>query len=170
MYYRRVLPTLVLLAAIGVIWSAVLVGFLLADLPLLPMAVVAPVAAVLVLPCFLAVAANNVMARGRRRVGPRQDQRGMLRILPRWSRALSVVLFLAFLVSGITAVTGIGGSVQMRNGHYVLVERGKTTVVDKSVYDRHLAQQERATLSVLGAFGVAAAMFGSASAARGRAG
>jgi hypothetical protein len=90
----------------------------------------------------------------------------MLRVVPRWLRRVSGVLFFAFWLSTATAFIGIGGSAEIQNGQYVLNEHGTITVVDKAVYDQQLAQQDRIALSVLGAFGVAGAVLGLATAAR----
>jgi len=163
MYYRRALPMLAVMAAVGVIWGAVLVGFLFAGVEVLPLSVAAGVEAVLVLPSFL-----FGIVTGRRRFGARTDPRELLRVLPRWLRRASALLFVAFWLSGATAFIGVGGNAEIQNGQYVLDEHGTITVVDKATYERQLAQQDRIALGVLGGFGVAGAVLCLVTAARPR--
>lgn len=169
MYYQRVLRMLAVMAVVGVIWGAVLVAFLLAGVVLLPLGVAAGVEVVLVLPGFLFGVVTSGTPTGRRRFGARTDPMELLRVLPRWLRRVSAVLFFAFWLIGATAFIGIGGNAEVQNGQYVLNEHGTTTVVDKATYERQLAQQNRIVLGVLGGFGVGSAVLCLVISARGRA-
>jgi hypothetical protein len=170
MYYRRLVSMLAVMAAVGIIWGVVLIGFLLAGVELLPLGIAAGVEAVLVLPSFLFGVVTNSKATGPRRFGPRTDPLELFRVLPRWLRWASGVLFFACLLSGATAFIGVGGNAEIQNGQYVLADHGTITVVDKATYERQLAQQDRIAMSVLGAFGVGGAVLCLVSSARGRVG
>ncbi|HEY4460053.1 MAG TPA: hypothetical protein VGN81_37430 [Pseudonocardiaceae bacterium] len=168
MSLRRVLLALVVMAVIGIVWIAVLVSFLLASVELLPLGVAAGVAAVLVIPGFLAGVAT-VSGTVRRRAFMRQrDVADVFRILPRWLRWSALVLFVAFWLSAATVSIGNHGDAEIVNGQYVLNNHGTTTVVDEATYARQRALPDRMALSVLGGFGAAGAALCLVAAARRR--
>jgi hypothetical protein len=173
---RRLVLALAALAVCGVIWVAVLIGFLLANTELMPPGIAVTIAAALVVPGFLAAIVTNISAiptpttvnrwlppttverwlpsatlRARR--GPRE----LFRPLPRPLRWSCAVLFYGFILSGATAFIGIGGNADIVNGQYVLDNHGTITVVNKATWNHQLAQQDRIALSAFGAFGVAGA-------------
>ena len=164
-YYRRVLPVLAGMSAAGAAWAAVLIVGLLAGVRLLPLSVAALVAAALVIPGFAAsVLTNAANSRNRR------DRTGefwqLLSHVPKWTLAVSAGLFFAFWLAGMSSFAGIAGDAGVQHGQYVVNNHGTVTVVDKVAYDREVAHEERLALGIFGAFGVAGATLGAATAAR----
>jgi hypothetical protein len=138
----------------GVLWCAVLVAGLLGGVRLVPGAVAVSVAAVLVLPGFTAgVVTNQRIVRGR------QPQSGWVRTvwappvdLPRWARTLAGVVFLAFWLAGMCAVTGISPDPWFDGG----------------VADQEARNEERFALGMLGGVGTGGTALAAASLLRGR--
>ncbi|MET0492267.1 MAG: hypothetical protein ABW000_03955 [Actinoplanes sp.] len=157
MFSRRVLLLLDVLCVVGVLWSAVLIGGLLAGVRWLPTTLAVAVAGVLVLPGFTAGILTN-----RRAVRGRQPQSGWVRSvwappadLPRWGLILAGLLFLGFWVAGFTAFTGMDEP----DGPL------DTRTVDTAAYHR---QEQRFALGVLGGIGVGGTVLAAASAHRAR--
>jgi hypothetical protein len=166
-YYRRALPVLAGMSAAGAAWAAVLIIGLLADVRLLPLSVAALVAAALVIPGFAASVVTSA-AKRRNRSGGLGEFWQLLSHVPKWTLATSAGLFFAFWLAGMTSFAGIAGSAGIQDGQYVVNNHGTVTVIDKVAYDREVAHEERLALGVLGAFGVAGATLGAATAARAR--
>lgn len=147
MFTRRILLLLDLLCVAGVVWSAVLIGALLTGDRLFSTGVAVGVAAVLVLPGFLAgIVSNRTTFRGRR---PRDGHTPTIWRppvdLPPWALIVAGLLFLGFWLAGMSAFAGI----------------------DQDHPDHHQPQYEqRIALGVLGAFGVGGTTLAAASAAR----
>jgi hypothetical protein len=132
---RRMLLLLDLLCLAGVLWAGTLIGMLLTGRQMLPSVVAVGVAALLVLPGFLAgVVANRTTFRGR----PPRDaaQPTIWRPpvdLPHAALAVAGALFLAFWLLGMTA--------------FAAMDQDQTTPDP--------AAEQRVALGVLGGLGVA---------------
>jgi hypothetical protein len=144
---------------VGVTWSAALIVGLLAGVRLFPITIAVPIAAALVTPGFVvAVSMSASVARGRR---ARSAEFGRLFAdLPRWALITAGVLFFAFWMAAMTALGGLAGNAENRNGRYVLNNHGSITVIDKATYDNALDREERLMLGVLGGFGAGGAVLG----------
>jgi hypothetical protein len=165
----RLLLVLAAMATSGAAWAAVLIVGLLAGVRLLPTATAATVAAVLVMPGFLASIGATTRTLGRRRE-PRVGLMQLFDHLPLAARVALYGLFFAFWLAAMTSFIGIGGNAMIQDGQYVLTNHGTVTVVDKATYERQLALEQRLALGALGGFGVAAAALCSAIAVRTRRG
>lgn len=109
MFSRRALLLLDVLCLLGVLWSGTLIGLLLSGDRPFGTGLAVGVAALLILPGFLAgIVSNRTTFRGRRPAGgdtgtvwrPPVD-------LPHWAIAVAGVLFLAFWVAGLSAFAGM---------------------------------------------------------------
>ncbi|AGZ44272.1 hypothetical protein AFR_30060 [Actinoplanes friuliensis DSM 7358] len=128
------------MCAAGVLFSAVLIGGLLAGTRLLPTAVAIIVTMVLVLPGFTAGVITN-----RRTVRGRQPQSGWVRSvwsppeLPRWGIVVTGLVFLAFWAAGMSAFTGLS--------------QDDLPPGDTAAQERQVSHQQRFGLGVLGGIG-----------------
>ncbi|UQU67278.1 hypothetical protein COUCH_13835 [Couchioplanes caeruleus] len=140
MISRRVLLLLDVLCLAGVLWCGVLIAGLLRGQTLVPTGPAALVAAALVLPGFTAGIVTN-----RRALRGRRPQSWFIRDvwappvdLPRWGLVVAGVVFLAFWVAGISALTGV--SQNLHPG-------------DQVTHDRQVRHEQRFALGVLGGVG-----------------
>ncbi|WP_067502573.1 hypothetical protein [Actinoplanes sp. TFC3] len=155
MISRRALLLLDVLCLAGVLWCAVLIGGLLAGRSPLPSGLAVTLAAVLVLPGFIAGILTN-----RRGLRGRRPQSWFITSvwappveLPRWGMITAGVVFLAFWVAGLSAVTGL--SENMRPG-------------DPIAQDRQVRHEQRFALGVLGGIGTGGTALAASSLARTR--
>jgi len=150
-----VLLLLDVLCLAGVLWCAVLIAGLVGGEAALPTGWAAGVAAALVLPGFAAGIVTN-----RRALRGRRPQSWFIRDvwappvdLPRWGLVTAGVVFLAFWVAGISALTGI--SQNPRPG-------------DPVTHDRQVRHEQRFALGVLGGIGTGGAAMAAATLVRER--
>jgi hypothetical protein len=115
----RLLLVLAAMASVGAAWAAVLIVGLLAGVRLLPMTTAATIAAVLVIPGFLASIGATTRTLRRRRE-PRLGLMQLFDHLPLAARVALSGLFFAFWLAAMTSFIGMGGNATIQDGQYVL--------------------------------------------------
>ncbi|GAA0498827.1 hypothetical protein Ade02nite_83820 [Paractinoplanes deccanensis] len=139
----------------GLLWSAVLVGALVAGMRLLPSTVAVGVAAVLTVPGVIAgVIGNRWYYRTTR---PRRAWSLTAWVpphVPHWASMLAGVMFFAFWLAVVLAFAGLDGDTELRNGQYVFNDNGRLTVVTESSSERQHDLEQQISLGILGALAV----------------
>ncbi|WP_245924023.1 hypothetical protein [Paractinoplanes atraurantiacus] len=139
----------------GLMWSAVLIGALLAGVRLLPTPAAVGVAAVLAVPGVIAgVIGNRWYYRTTR---PRRAWSLTAWVpphVPHWASMLAGVMFFAFWLTVVLAFAGLNGDTEIRNGQYVLNDNGRLTVVNEANYERQQDLEQQISLGILGALAV----------------
>ena len=142
----------------GLLWSAVLIGGLLAGVRLVPTSAAVGIAAVLTLPGLIAgILGNRWYYRTTR---PRRSWRLTSWVpphVPHWASMLTGVLFFGFWLAVVVAFVGLDGATELRDGQYVINDRGRITVVSQADYQRQLDHEQQISLGVLGALAVGGA-------------
>ncbi|MGK5677664.1 hypothetical protein [Actinoplanes sp. URMC 104] len=145
------------MSSAGLLWSAALIGGLLAGVRLVPTAAAVAVAAALTVPGVIAgVIGNRWYYRTTRPRSPWSLTSWVPPHVPHWAGMLAGVLFFAFWLAVVVAFAGLDGSPELRDGQYVLTDNGRTTVVTESDHTRQDHLQQQISLGVLGALAVGA--------------
>ena len=114
----------------GLLWSAVLIGGLVAGVRLVPTAAAVGVAAALTVPGVIAGVAGNRWYYRTKRPRVRWSLTSWVPPhVPHWASMLAGVLFFAFWLAVVLAFAGLSGGTEFRDGQHVLVGNGRTTVV-----------------------------------------
>jgi hypothetical protein len=139
----------------GMVWAAVLIAGLLAGVRLLPTPAAVGVAALLSVPGVIAgVIGNRWQYRTTR---PRKAWSLTSWVpphVPHWASMLAGAIFFGFWLTVVIAFAGLNGNAEIRDGHYVLNNHGRLTVVSEADYDRQLNKEQQISLGILGAFAV----------------
>lgn len=139
----------------GLVWSAVLVAGLVAGVRLVPTAGAVGVAAALTVPGLIAGVIGNRWYYRTTRPRSRWSLTSWVPPhVPHWAGMLAGVLFFAFWLAVVVAFAGLDGDAEIREGQYVLVENGRTTVVTEADYDRQSDLEQQISLGLLGALAV----------------
>ncbi|WP_240670311.1 hypothetical protein [Actinoplanes solisilvae] len=139
----------------GLMWSAVLIGGLVGGVRLVPASVAVGVAAGLTMPGVIAGVIGNRWYYRTTRPRTRWSLTSWVPPhVPHWASMLAGVLFFAFWLAVVVAFAGMTGDAEIRDGQYVMVENGRTTVVTESDYDRQGDLEQQVSLGVLGALAV----------------
>jgi len=139
----------------ALLWSAVLIAGLMAGVRLVPTTAAVGVAAALTIPAVIAGVIGNRWYYRTTRPRSRWSLTSWVPPhVPHWASMLAGVLFFAFWLAVVVAFTGLDGNAEIRDGRYVLVENGRTTVVTESDYDRQGDLEQQISLGVLGALAV----------------
>jgi hypothetical protein len=139
----------------GMLWSAALIGGLLAGWRPVPTGVAVGVAALLTVPGAIAGAIANRLYY--RTIGPRRPWSLVSWApphVPHWAAMLAGVLFFGFWLTVVVAFAGLNGNAEMRDGRYVLNDHGRITTVSQADYERQLDHEQQISLGILGAIGV----------------
>jgi hypothetical protein len=158
MVTQRGLVVFSALCSAGMLWSAVLIAGLLAGWRPVGSGVAVGVAALLTVPgAITGVIANRLYYRT---VGPRRPWSLVSWVpphVPHWAAMLAGVLFFGFWLAVVVAFAGLNGNAELRDGHYVINNHGRTTTVDQADYERQLDHEQQISLGILGALGVGGA-------------
>jgi hypothetical protein len=142
----------------GMLWSVVLIAGLFAGWRPVGSGVAVGVAALLTVPGAIAgVIANRLYYRT---VGPRRPWSMVSWVpphVPHWAAMLAGVFFFGFWLAVVVAFAGLDGNAEIRDGHYVLNDHGRVTVVTQADYERQLDHEQQISLGILGAIGVGGA-------------
>ena len=137
------------------LWTGALIAGLLAGVRLVPTPAAVGVAALLAVPgCIAGVVANRWHYRTTR---PRRAWSLISWVpphVPHWAAMLAGALFFGFWLAVVVAFAGLDGDAKIRDGRYVVVDNGRTTVVSQADYDRQLDHEQQISLGVLGALAV----------------
>ncbi|MFF5294895.1 hypothetical protein [Paractinoplanes globisporus] len=143
------------LSSAGMVWSAVLIGGLLAGVRLLPSPVAVGVAAVLAVPAVTAGIIGNRWYYRTTRPRTRWSLTSWVPPhVPHWASMLAGVIFFAFWLAVVVAFAGLDGNAEMRDGQYVLSDNGRVTVITQADYERQLDHEQQISLGVLGALAI----------------
>ncbi|HEY0000998.1 MAG TPA: hypothetical protein VGB74_11130 [Actinoplanes sp.] len=143
------------MCAAGVLWSLVLVAGLLAGARLVPTPAAVGVAALLTVPGVVTgVLGNQWYYRTTRPRRAWSLSSWVPPHVPHWASMLAGVLFFGFWVAVLVAFAGLDGETEMRDGQYVLIQNGRTTVVTEADYDRQSNHEQQISLGVLGGLAV----------------
>lgn len=157
MISQRVLALCSAMASAGMVWSAVLIAGLLAGERLVPTWLAVGAAAVLTVPGVIAGVIGNRWAYSTTR--PRRPW-GLVSWVPphvpQWAAMSAGVVFFGFWIAVVVAFAGLDGHAEMRDGRYVSVDGGRTTVISAADYDRQVNLQQQISLGLLGALAVGA--------------
>jgi len=152
---QRLLVVFSAMCSAGMVWSATLIAALLAGVRLLPSPLAVGIAAVLTVPGATAgVLGNRWYYRTTR---PRRAWSLTSWVpphVPHWAAMLTGAVFFGFWLTVVVAFAGLDGAAEMRNGQYVRIHNGHTTLIDQADYDRQLAKEQQISLGVLGALAV----------------
>ncbi|MET0418816.1 MAG: hypothetical protein ABW022_22605 [Actinoplanes sp.] len=154
---QRVLAVCSAMASAGMVWSAVLIGGLLAGHRLVPTWLAVGAAALLTVPGVIAGVIGNRWAY--RTTRPRPPW-GLVSWVPphvpHWAAMSAGVVFFGFWLAVVVAFTGLDGKAEFRDGQYVSVENGQTSVISQADYERRVNLEQQISLGVLGALAVGA--------------
>ncbi|SDT79832.1 hypothetical protein [Actinoplanes derwentensis] len=155
MFTRRGLSWLSLVSGVGVLWCAVLIGTLAFEVRPVITQLAVGFAAILTVPGFAAgILANR---RGYRTQQPRRLWSLASWVpphVPVWAAIAAALIFAGFWLALVLAFAALNGSPLERGGTYVLMDRGRETIVGRAVYERQIDHETQISLAVLGAFAV----------------
>ncbi len=145
------------MASAGMVWSAVLIAGLLTGVRLVPTGLAVGTAAVLTVPGVIVGVLGNRWAY--RTTQPRRPW-GLISWVPphvpHWAAMSAGVVFFGFWLALVIAFAGLDGDAEVRDGRYVSVDNGRTTVITEADYERQVNLEQQISLGLLGALAVGA--------------
>jgi len=158
MVTQRGLVVFSAMCSAGMLWSAMLIAGLFVGWRPVSSSVAVGVAALLTLPGTIAgVIANRLYYRTTDARRPWSLVSWVPPHVPHWAAMLAGVLFFGFWLAVVVAFAGLDGNAELRNGHYVINNHGRTTTVSQADYDRQLDHEQQISLGILGAIAVGGA-------------
>lgn len=152
---QRLLIVCSAMASAGMLWSAALIGGLLAGVRLAPSGLAVGVAAALAVPGVIAgVIGNRWYYRTTRPRSPWSLTSWVPPHVPHWAAVGAGAAFFGFWVAVVVAFAGLDGRTEVRDGQYVLTRDGRTTVVTQADHERQADREQQISLGVLGALAV----------------
>jgi hypothetical protein len=143
------------LCSAGVLWSAVLIGGLLAGVRMAPAPAAVGIAAVLTVPGVMAgVIGNRWYYRTTRPRTAWSLTSWVPPHVPHWASMLAGAIFFGFWMTVVVAFAGLDGNAEKRGGQYVLNDHGRITVVTQDDYERQADHEQQISLGILGALAV----------------